>query len=280
MRRLLRRIGNRLRPARPQPLILMYHRVAAPAVDPWGLAVHQDRFAAHMEVLRKHRTPLAMSEIVRRLQNGTLPGNAVAVTFDDGYVDNVSDARPRLAAAGVPATIFLVADALGQPREFWWDEVARGILSRREALDCEIPVNGSPCRLTFPAARDSEDDSQANASWRAWQQPSTARQRTFLDFWRRLRDARASARDEAMRPIPGGRESAGRGSQGPADGPWRCRAARTRWPVRDRRAYAHAFAVASARARRAVARDRRRQATLRSSWRAVKCAGLHTRTEL
>ena len=78
MRRLLRRIGNRLRPARPQPLILMYHRVAAPTVDPWGLAVHPDRFAAHMEVLRKHRTPLAMSEIVRRLQDGTLPDNAVA----------------------------------------------------------------------------------------------------------------------------------------------------------------------------------------------------------
>ena len=50
MRRLLRRIGNRMRPARLQPLILMYHRVAAPVVDPWGLAVHPDRFAAHMEV--------------------------------------------------------------------------------------------------------------------------------------------------------------------------------------------------------------------------------------
>ena len=119
MRRLLRRIGNRLRPAPPQPLILMYHRVAAPTLDPWGLAVHPDRFASHMEIVRKHRTPLAMSEIVRRLEDGTLPDNAVGVTFDDGYVDNVSAARPRLAAAGVPATIFLVADALGQPREFW-----------------------------------------------------------------------------------------------------------------------------------------------------------------
>ena len=158
MRRLLRRIGNRLRPARPQPLILMYHRVAAPTVDPWGLAVHPDRFAVHMEVLRKHRTPLPMSEVVQRLQDGTLPDNAVAVTFDDGYVDNVSDARPRLAAAGVPATIFLVADAIGQAREFWWDEVARGILGRREALDCEIPVNGGLCRVTFPAASGSEDD--------------------------------------------------------------------------------------------------------------------------
>ena len=198
MRRLLRRIGGRLRPARPQPLILMYHRVAAPAVDPWGLAVRPDRFAVHMEMLRERRTPLPMSEVVQRLRDGTLPDNAVAVTFDDGYVDNVSDARPRLAAAGVPATIFLVADAIGQAREFWWDEVARGILDRREALDCEIPVNGGLCRLTFSAANGSEDDLEANKSWRAWQKPSTARQRTFLDFWRPLRDANAAARDEAM----------------------------------------------------------------------------------
>ena len=92
----------------------MYHRVAAPAVDPWGLAVHPDHFAEHMEVLRAQRTPLPMSEIVRRLEDGTLPDNAVAVTFDDGYVDNVCEARPRLDAAGVPATIFLVTGALGQ----------------------------------------------------------------------------------------------------------------------------------------------------------------------
>jgi peptidoglycan/xylan/chitin deacetylase (PgdA/CDA1 family) len=198
MRRLLRRIGSRLRSARPQPLILMYHRVAAPMVDPWGLAVHPDRFAVHMEMLRKHRTPLPMSEVVRRTQDGTLPDNTVAVTFDDGYVDNVSDARPRLDATGVPATIFLVAGAIGQTREFWWDEMARGILGRREALDCEIPVNGDLRRLTFPAASGSNDDLQANKSWRAWQEPSTARQRTFLDFWRSLRDANAAARDEAM----------------------------------------------------------------------------------
>ena len=216
MRRLLRRIGNRLRPARPQPLILMYHRVAAPVVDPWGLAVHPDRFAAHMEVLREQRTPLGMSEIVRRLQDGTLPGNAVGVTFDDGYVDNVSDARPRLAAAGVPATIFLVADALGQPREFWWDEVARGILSRREALDCEIPVNGGSCRLTFPAASGAEEDLRANGSWRAWLEPCTARQQTFLDFWRRLRDVRASVRDEAMNQF---REAANLPAADPGDLP-------------------------------------------------------------
>jgi peptidoglycan/xylan/chitin deacetylase (PgdA/CDA1 family) len=68
----------------------------------------------------------------------------------------------------------------------------------------------------FPAASGSEDDLQANASWRAWQQPCTARQRTFLDFWRRLRDARAAARDEAMNRF---REAAKLPGADPADLP-------------------------------------------------------------
>jgi len=193
----------------------MYHRVAAPAVDPWGLAVHPDRFAMHMDMLRTHRTPLVMSEVVRRLEDGSLPDDAVSVTFDDGYVDNVTEARPRLDATGVPATIFLVAGAIGQTREFWWDELARGILDRREALECEIPVDGGVCRLAFPAAGGSAD-LQANTSWRAWQQPVTARQRTFLDFWRRLRDVRAAARDEAMNRF---REAANLPAADPTDLP-------------------------------------------------------------
>jgi peptidoglycan/xylan/chitin deacetylase (PgdA/CDA1 family) len=139
-----------------------------------------------------------MSVFVRRLYDGTLPADAVAVTFDDGYADNVSTAAPRIQAAGVPATIFVVADALGRANEFWWDEVARGILLRREPLDCQIPINGSVCRLTLPAVDAWDDEQQATAVWRAWQEPRTARQRVFLDFWQRLRDAPATSRTEAM----------------------------------------------------------------------------------
>ncbi len=216
MRRALRRRVRHLWPKRPQPLILMYHRVAAPTVDPWGLAVSPDRFAAHLQVLRRYRTPLAMSAFVRRLQDGTLPADAVAVTFDDGYVDNLTAAGPRLGAAGVPATIFVVAGALGRARDFCWDEVARGILSRRESLDCELPIDGSVCRLTFAASNAWDLELRANASWRAWQEPVTTRQRVFLDVWRRLRDAPAAARNEAMEIF---RQSANLPIADPADLP-------------------------------------------------------------
>ena len=196
MRGFLRRLRDRLRPSGPRPVILLYHRVASSSIDPWGLAVRPDHFRQHVEVLKKFRTPLAMPEFVRRLQDKTLPDNAAAVTFDDGYLDNLREARPSLVTAHVPATVFLAAGAIGQAREFWWDEVARGILARREALDCVVALDGGTCRLTFEEA--SDDELRQNSSWRAWQEPRTNRQRTYLEFWRQLRDASNEEREAAL----------------------------------------------------------------------------------
>jgi peptidoglycan/xylan/chitin deacetylase (PgdA/CDA1 family) len=194
MRALLRRLRGRSR-RNPQPVILMYHRIAAPAVDPWGLAVHPGRFEAQLAWLAEKRTPLPMPEFVHRLQLGSLPGAAVAVTFDDGYADNLEQAGPRLRAAGVPATVFLAAGAIGQPREFWWDEIARGILSRQDGLDADVSVEDRALRLNFDAMNGADAEP---AGWRAWQEPRTARQRAYLDFWKVLRDASADARDAAL----------------------------------------------------------------------------------
>ena len=128
MTRLLGQLRRRLWPQRPRPVILMYHRVASPRVDPWDLAVQPERFAAQLEVLRATRRPLAMSEFVDRARRGRLPDDAVAITFDDGYADTLTQARPRLARAGIPATLFLATAFVGQRLEYWWDELARGLL--------------------------------------------------------------------------------------------------------------------------------------------------------
>ncbi len=188
---LLRRVRQRVRRFGPRPLILMYHRIASPAVDPWGLAVHPDRFEAHLHVLRLRRTPMTVNEMVRRLENGTLPDDAIAVTFDDGYVDNLLEARPRLAVADVSATLFLAAGAIGQGREFWWDEVARAILDRRDALECEVTIDGQAFRIALPAEHPDR-------AWRAWEEPRTERQRAYMDIWSCLRSADASEREAAV----------------------------------------------------------------------------------
>ena len=112
----------------------MYHRIAHPPVDPWGLAVQPDHFEQHLTVLRRSRQTFPMSQFVQRLERHTLPRNAVAVTFDDGYVDNLRAAKPRLAAGDVPATLFVTTGPVGQRTEYWWDEAgARHSPARRRS---------------------------------------------------------------------------------------------------------------------------------------------------
>ena len=55
MRRLVKRLRRWLRHG-DSPAILMYHRIAMPAVDPWGLSVSPERFAEQVQALRARRT--------------------------------------------------------------------------------------------------------------------------------------------------------------------------------------------------------------------------------
>jgi len=174
------------------PAILMYHRIANPRVDPWGLAVQPERFEQHLAVLRRIRCPLPMSEFVSRLERGALPGDAVAVTFDDGYVDNLHEASPRLASAGVPATLFLATSFVGKRHEYWWDELARGILLGTGAVDAEMKIGRERIVLELP------DGDQGDNGWRAWNEPRTARQHAYLAAWKHLRAATPAERADAM----------------------------------------------------------------------------------
>jgi peptidoglycan/xylan/chitin deacetylase (PgdA/CDA1 family) len=190
MRALIGSLRRRFRRARPA--ILMYHRIASPRVDPWGLSVRPEHFEQHLAVLRGSREALSMSELVERLERGTLPANAVAVTFDDGYADNLHVASPRLAAAGVPATVFLATGYVGRRHEYWWDELARGILAGTTAVDTEVPIGAATLRVVLPAADGSD------SRWRAWQPPQTPRQRAYLSVWTRLRAEAPDDREAAM----------------------------------------------------------------------------------
>lgn len=104
-------------------LILGYHRVAETAVDPYNLCVRPDHFAGQMAVLRCRADVIDLPTLADRLQKRRLPRRAVSITFDDGYQDIWNTARPLLAVHDLPATVFVVAGALGQ--EFWWDRLAR-----------------------------------------------------------------------------------------------------------------------------------------------------------
>jgi peptidoglycan/xylan/chitin deacetylase (PgdA/CDA1 family) len=109
----------------------MYHRVATLESDPWRLAVGPDRFEEHMRLLRERFSPIALADLVAALDGGTLRARSVAVTFDDGYRDNLTEGKPLLARHDVPGTVFVVSRYVGSDRDFWWDEL--DLLCRRPA---------------------------------------------------------------------------------------------------------------------------------------------------
>jgi len=126
VRRAGRWLRGRLTPG-PRGAVLLYHRVARPPSegDPFSLCVTPERFAEQLELLRRRFVPLDLGELANRARAGDLPAGAVAVTFDDGYADNLHAAAPLLGRFQVPATCFAVAGCVG--RRFWWQELARRV---------------------------------------------------------------------------------------------------------------------------------------------------------
>jgi peptidoglycan/xylan/chitin deacetylase (PgdA/CDA1 family) len=179
---MIRRGVERLRRAARWPrsraerkvLILLYHRVTELRSDPWLLSVTPSHFAEHLEVLRQHARPIRLQQLSQALLDGNLPDRSVVVTFDDGYADNLHNAKPLLKRYGVPATVFLTSGYIGHEREFWWDELDRvflqpGTLPERLSLN----VNGNTCRWELDeAARYSEEASRRHRHWRAQEAPT------------------------------------------------------------------------------------------------------------
>lgn len=140
LRQVARGVARAARVRSPRGVILLYHRVAGPRFDPLELDVAVERFDAQIAALARETTvlPLGEFEVLRRA--GQLPPRAAAVTFDDGYADNLAAALPVLTRHRVPATVFVTTSAIGATGELWWDDVER--------------IAFTPHRLTVPVPID------------------------------------------------------------------------------------------------------------------------------
>jgi len=105
--------------------ILLYHRIADDRMDPYGLCVAPGDFHKQMVLVRDRYLPRPLDELVGDLHTGSLPDRSVAITFDDGYLDNLTAASPILVDLGLPATFFATTENLREPQPYWWDVLAQ-----------------------------------------------------------------------------------------------------------------------------------------------------------
>lgn len=101
--------------------ILLYHRVASIKHDPLYLAVTPARFEEHMSYLRDKYDVIPLKKLCERIESKRLQGKEAAVTFDDGYKDNLVNALPILEKYNIPATIFVTTGQIGRQASFDWD---------------------------------------------------------------------------------------------------------------------------------------------------------------
>jgi len=104
---------------RGSAVVLRYHRVGD-----CPLGVRPDEFDAQLAFLAARTRVVTAGEIAAgAARRESLPPDAVAITFDDGYEDNASTALPLLQRHGLKATFFVTAGWIGTEKIPWWDRL-------------------------------------------------------------------------------------------------------------------------------------------------------------
>jgi peptidoglycan/xylan/chitin deacetylase (PgdA/CDA1 family) len=194
-----------IRPAsrRAGAVILMYHRIGDPGCDPWGLAVRPERFAQHLDVIKRNARPIGLRRLARELGEGTLKPGAVAVTFDDGYANNLYEAKPLLEGHEVPATVFVTSGMVGREREFWWDELEAILLASRELPETlRLEIGGQIHKWgPIEAARDFLKQSRSHQAQGSWKAQPNSRYAFYFSVWEKLKPLSPLAREEVLDDI-------------------------------------------------------------------------------
>lgn len=117
--------------------VLSYHRVNDDG-DAFLPATPTVVFEQQMAFVARTYVVLSIEELVARMDRGDVPANALAITFDDGYRDNLTHAAPILARYGLAATVFLVSGLIGSSQAPWFDRIAM-MLKRTKVTSYRAP---------------------------------------------------------------------------------------------------------------------------------------------
>lgn len=106
----------------PNYLILNYHGVVKflqPSLSKNHLSIKQ--FEEHLDYFNKNYSVVSLTSLTEQYRKGHRPSKpTIAITFDDGYENNFTNAFPLLKQYNFPATIFVTAQALTKPNDALW----------------------------------------------------------------------------------------------------------------------------------------------------------------
>ena len=112
---------------RHEAIVLTYHSTLPPQTPLIPVPHHLDGELFHDQMRYLASSGfncVSLQQLADYIKNKQIPSRTVAITFDDGFCNNLSVAFPILARYGIPATIFIAAGYVGSTRLNWPEELA------------------------------------------------------------------------------------------------------------------------------------------------------------
>lgn len=133
---LLLKIMSKIKKRHPC-IILLYHQI----VDEnskylsKGPVVHHplSQFKKEVVYFKKNYEVVGFDEVVHNLKHSLgFKRPSVAITFDDGYLNNYTLAYPIIKKYNIPATIYVATSLIGTNERTWTDQIESAFLATRK----------------------------------------------------------------------------------------------------------------------------------------------------
>lgn len=125
--------------------IFLFHGVIGKPAAGIRNSVHKHltlgEFDSVLDDLLAHGRPVTMDDLAA---GGDLPPAAFAVTFDDGFRNNLTVAAPVLERRSVPATFYVTSDFVTENGASWIDRIEYAF-SIRDTFDLVLPFGRRSC---------------------------------------------------------------------------------------------------------------------------------------
>lgn len=129
--------GHLRRVRKAKYVVLTYHRVGTRGI-PLYCTLSRWLFEEQMRYLAGNCRVISVRQMVAELEKPQNSGQAVSITFDDGYLGTYREAYPILRKYNLPATVYLPAAAIETGNILWYDRIFLGFQKAPSKLTVDL----------------------------------------------------------------------------------------------------------------------------------------------
>lgn len=122
--RILVAFGMHKRMLKERAVVVAFHSITAQKSS-GALRCGVDDFELYCRFFARHLKPEALAQVVERLETGAQMSGELAITFDDGYADNIELALPVLKRCALSATFYITTGFIQTQTQTAWDTKAK-----------------------------------------------------------------------------------------------------------------------------------------------------------